>query len=193
MNHKTCTLSLLVIGALSIFPREGAIAFAQVSGPIPDHIERTGPAAPDPRLSMLSIEEVAKVRQLLDQAFPAALVGQTLPQKLRTGQTTVAVFMSSSCPHCAAEVPFLSKLDTVAGGKVAAVFFDKDDGARAFLEAKGWAKAPSTINASEMGTFRVRGTPTTVVADGGGKILQAYVGELKPEQEAELLKAVGAK
>lgn len=167
-------------------------AFAQgVTGPIPDHVERAGPAAPDPRTLMLSADEIAKVRQLLDQAFPLPLVGQTLPAKLRG--STIAVFMSSSCPHCAAEVPFLSKLDAAAAGKVAAVFFDKDTGASEFLQGRGWSKAPSTVSTSDLGSLRIKGTPTTVVADAGGKILQAYVGELKPEQEAELLKAVGGK
>lgn len=154
----------------------------------------TGPAAPDPRGFFLSPDEVAKVRQLIEQAFPPSLVGQILPAKFRASgpsSGTVAVFMASTCPHCIKEVPLFKSLSD-AGIRIMPVFFSEDTGAPGFLQRNGWDQQPILATTQDLGSLRIRGTPTTVVAGPDGKITSAFVGELNPAQEQELRKLANA-
>ncbi len=142
----------------------------------------------------LTSEEIVKVRHLLDRAYPPPLVGQTLSPKLRATapRGTVLVLMSSTCPHCAKEVPYFAQLDAATPTlDIIPAFWDSDVQAGAeFLSKLGWAKAPIAIHAGDLGKLRIAGTPTTLVADASGKITQAYVGELTEAQKGELAAAV---
>lgn len=161
-----------------------AIAFAGIA---------LAQAPSDP--ATLRPEVVAWLNQAYDRAHPPSLVGKTLPKvdglDVAGHERTIAVFMMSTCPHCQKELPYLSKLDTAArqSGKAAVVpvFFARDKGAGAFLQP--WpSSAPAYIG--EADDLRIAGTPTTLVIDKSGKVLQAFVGELKPADEEALLKLV---
>jgi thiol-disulfide isomerase/thioredoxin len=178
-----------------MLPALVAVALAQTpTAPDPRSI---GPAAPNPatlqRLAgapQFTPEEVQQLKALLARLNPPPLEGQMLPEKLRTAK--VNVFMSSTCPHCAKEVPHLAELEK-AGVSVNPVFYDKEDGAAQFLTAGGWQHKPVLLSAEDLKGLPIAGTPTTVLADASGKITKSWRGELTDAQHKELLALARAK
>lgn len=140
----------------------------------------------------LSPEELTWLHSVYERAHPPSMVGSMLPEALRSpeGGITVAVIMSSSCPHCAKEIPYLAGLAGKAKpeARVLPVFFERDETAAEFLSGLGWDRKPVLI--AEADAPRIKGTPTTLVAGPDGKVTAEYVGELKPAEKAELERLV---
>ena len=177
MTFKTFALLLPLISA----------ALAQTpTAPDPRYM---GPAAPNPATfqrpgAQFTPEEVTQLKALLARLNPPPLEGMTLPEKLRAAK--VNVFMSSTCPHCAKEVPHLAELEK-AGITINAIFYDKEEGAAQFLTAGGWQHKPVMLSGDELKGLPIAGTPTTVIAGPDGKITKSYRGELTEAQHKELL------
>ena len=175
-------------------------ALAQ-TGPILDakEIHRIGPAAPDPHEVQLSPAEIKQLRMILDRVFPPSLVGQTLPEKIRSKKaTTIAVYEQVGCVHCANENPFLAELEKSSTNPEVEIrpFFSPDSDLRKaveFLKMGGVSSAPVIADAQDMQFVGPRGTPQTVVADRNGKVIAAYSGELNDKARDELRKLVAAK
>lgn len=124
------------------------------------------------------------IASILDRMFPPSLVGRELPKSLRAPSgPTIAVFMASTCPHCVKIADYVRGLQASATkATVLPVFYVADTGAEAMWPKHG------VLTREDADILRIQGTPTTAVVDASGKVVVAFVGELKPEERAVLEK-----
>lgn len=84
-----------------------------------------------------------------------------------------------------ADLGKLKKIDAakpraaLADVQIVPVFHAQDPGADRFLESAQWNVTPALFTKLDQ-AFPISGTPTTVLVDGAGKVLQAWVGEMRP-------------
>lgn len=104
---------------------------------------------------------------------------------------TVIVVMSSRCHFCQESVPFYKHLAELRSGapgqsfQLAAVFPESADAVRQYIERNQLnfdATAPANLR-----DLQIAGTPTVIVVDGSGRVLDFWVGKLTPEAEQEVI------
>ncbi|MBX7061444.1 MAG: hypothetical protein K1X52_07280 [Pyrinomonadaceae bacterium] len=101
--------------------------------------------------------------------------------------------LSTTCHFCAESMPFYSKLAATNGAnhalKLIAVFpADAETGVK-YLEGKG-VQVDQVITTS-FNKLGVEGTPTVILIDETGTILNRWVGKLPPSREAEIFALFG--
>lgn len=110
------------------------------------------------------------------------------------GRRTLLIALSTTCHYCKEEIPFYNHLaQAIQEGNrstaIVAMFSSPDN------EAKEYAQRErlnlSIVAAVDLSVFNVRGTPTMVLIDGGGKVLDFWVGKLSSDEEQQVLRAVG--
>lgn len=107
---------------------------------------------------------------------------------------TVIVAMSSSCHFCQESVPFYRHLAELRGGapdqsfQLTAVFPESADAAKQYVERNQLSFDATT--GANLGDLKLAGTPTVIVVDGSGKVLDFWVGKLTPEAEQEVITAL---
>lgn len=103
---------------------------------------------------------------------------------------TLIIFGRASCVACEKAQPFLKGLVTRLNGRAAAVFAhpagaDADDAAF----AKSLGITNDRIVVVETG-LRVRATPTILLVNQNGTVLEAWEGAGPPERQSSILKAI---
>ena len=127
-------------------------------------------------------------------APPAYAVGEQIdvPAAWYNGaDTTLIVFARASCAACEKAQPFLTQMVARMQGHGAAVMahppgLDADD--RQFARSLGIADDHIQVVS---GALKVRATPTILVVNRQGRILEAWEGA-RPDRQAAMLKAVDA-
>ena len=121
---------------------------------------------------------------------PAAGTRLSLGVDWTKSDHTVLLALSKDCHFCTESAPFYRKLvDETAGRsdvRIVAIFPREgvSDG-NAYLNELGLSVAETRHAPLE--TIGARGTPTLVLVDKGGKVVQSWTGRLTSEKELELL------
>jgi thioredoxin-related protein len=105
---------------------------------------------------------------------------------------TLLLVLKKGCHFCEDSAPFYQRLVTeqLQGTTAAllAVFPDDKDQVTDVLKSEG-LQLPALAGVS-LEVLKVSGTPTLLLIDTGGTVVDAWAGELSPRQELEVMKAV---
>lgn len=105
---------------------------------------------------------------------------------------TLIIFGRASCVACQKAQPFLKGLVTRLNGRASAVLAhppgaEADD--TAFAQSLGITKDRIVVSVPGL---RVRATPTLVLVNKNGTVLEAWEGAGPPEKQSSILKAIDA-
>ncbi len=96
--------------------------------------------------------------------------------------------LSTSCHYCSESTPFYQQLAQSKAGRgdvrLIAVMPQTADEARAYLSEHHISV--DEVRQASLNTIDVRGTPTLVLVDRSGTIVQSWKGKLPPEKETEV-------
>lgn len=118
------------------------------------------------------------------------------PVNYASSDRTLLLFVRSTCGYCTASMPFYVRLREAArrGGqrvRLVAVSADTPAVLDGYLEAHGLeVDLDVPVSEERMDGFRIRGTPTLVLADKRGVIRQTWVGAIPAEREDAVIAAI---
>lgn len=101
---------------------------------------------------------------------------------------TVLLVLKKGCQYCTKSAPFYKRLIESAKGKdvkLLAVMPDSQEESLAYLSELS-LQGLETFQAN-LSALSVRGTPTVLIVNSKGEITNAWVGQLKDDQEKEVL------
>jgi len=103
------------------------------------------------------------------------------------GRNWLLLVVSTTCHFCKDSMPFYRQLAEKARGRldIVAVLPQPQAEAQKFLQDAG-VEANQIVSASP-GAVGTRGTPTVLLVDGSGKVVQAWVGRLDENGQQNLL------
>lgn len=109
-----------------------------------------------------------------------------------THDKNLVAVMSVRCIHCTRSLPMLAQIAKSVKDRagVMAVFSPSDapSQAKAFIDDAGvMASLPANVTSAD---FHIRGTPTFVLLDRRGKVLNVWVGELTGQSVDAIQKAI---
>jgi peroxiredoxin len=139
----------------------------------------------------VSRRAVPKVAAHSDSGYRAGERLEALPGvDLKGAKRTLILFLKTTCQFCSKSTPFYKELGQLArnrSGQIRLVAMGPDAEAdlRAFLEAHG--VAIDTVVSVSLTRTRVPGTPTLVLIDDRGVVLNQWVGLLAPEQQEQVI------
>ena len=134
--------------------------------------------------------------QAQEGAHAQAGVGTSLNGRLpgvdwsRNGRTVVLA-ISTQCHFCKDSAPFYRKLRKELGStiKTVAVLPQPVGDAEQFLKGEG--VQVDQVKQAAMESIGVRATPTMLLVNRGGIVIREWVGKVQPEQEQQVLAALG--
>lgn len=102
---------------------------------------------------------------------------------------TLLLVLSAECKYCTASAPFYRSLVNQAAGsattRIVAILPQSPDDAKQYLEK---------LNLTVVNTYQVspasvgiRGTPTLILVDGRGVVIESWEGQLPPSAEREVV------
>jgi thioredoxin-related protein len=103
---------------------------------------------------------------------------------------TLVLLLQKGCHFCEESYPFyqrLIKTDT-AKAKLVAVLPTPVEESQAYLKSFGVGSLE--IRQTEIKNLGIRGTPTLVLVDEQGSIVDMWIGKLKPEDEEKVLEKI---
>ena len=124
---------------------------------------------------------------------PRALVGKsvTLPgTQLNPQHNSLLVAISTTCHFCKDSLPFYKTLAEKAQGKldVIAVFPQPVAEAQSFLQQA--QVAPTSVVSADLGKIGVQATPTMLLVNPQGKVLEEWMGKQDDSGEQRVLARV---
>lgn len=163
----------------------------------------------------LSLEKVANVVVILVAVLVAGLlirnnffnarsvadenpVGRTIKLdevNTNAAKYTVMIALSTTCRFCNESVPFyqrLAALRRAPGAKfqTVGIFREPPETAREYLNGKGLEL--DTVVSRSLSDVGVRGTPTLLVVDQTGKVVQAWAGALNEDKQKEVVAKISS-
>jgi thioredoxin-related protein len=131
------------------------------------------------------------------RAAESVTVGTSLKKQLsdidfnKNGQTLILV-LSSHCHFCTESAPFFRQLSEKSGKrfKIVAVLPQSVTEAQDYLKREG--VHVDQLKQISLDTLGVAGTPTMLLLDKRGTVMESWVGMLNPEAQSQALKAIGA-
>lgn len=110
----------------------------------------------------------------------------------KNGETLV-IAMSAGCDHCTASIPFYQKLVALAtptkGPQIVAVLPQEEVEGRDYLDREQLKIA--NVQKVDFDDLKIRATPTLMLVDRTGTVSKVWVGELKPENQDEVITTLG--
>lgn len=104
-------------------------------------------------------------------------------------QKTLLLVLSTKCKYCTESAPFYQQLVTRKGSRedvrIMAVLPQHPDEARKYLGDHGITV--DQIRQAAPGAAYAKGTPTLIIVDRTGSVIESWAGKLPPEKEAEVL------
>ncbi len=104
--------------------------------------------------------------------------------------TTVLLALHKDCRFCSESAPFYKKLVLSAAQRsdvhLVAVLPQPTEVGRKYLNDLG--VAIEDVREEQLAPLTIQGTPTLIIVDNMGLARDVWIGKLKPEQEAEVLK-----
>lgn len=112
----------------------------------------------------------------------------------QNGQTLLLV-LKKGCRYCAESAPFYQRLIRETSAKspvhLVAVLPHEVNEAKQYL---GSLSVPiDEVRQSELDALKVQGTPTLILVNEKGEVVESWVGKLPAEQETEVLKRIEQK
>lgn len=109
---------------------------------------------------------------------------------LGSGEQTLILALQTDCSYCEASLPFYRQLAAAAaqdecGTDLLAVFPEEDEDVAGFVHGND-LRVPTLASVS-LPSLGVEGTPTLMLVDTAGTIQSAWVGDLQPADEREIL------
>ena len=105
-------------------------------------------------------------------------------------ERTLLLVLSTSCHFCTESSPFYQRLAQEKARKggvgLVAVMPQSVDESQKYLNDHG--VSVDDIKQASLDTVQARGTPTLILADRTGTVVESWVGKLPAEKEAEVLK-----
>jgi hypothetical protein len=103
---------------------------------------------------------------------------------------TLLLALAKGCHFCSESAPFYRKLAEETSGRsdvrlIALFPRETTSEARTYLDELG--VSVSEIKQATLDAIGARGTPTLVLADSGGRVIDSWTGRLTDEKEVELL------
>ena len=137
--------------------------------------------------------------------YPAPISGAQQPNKLQNGSQlqlagvdwnqsdkTLVLVLSTTCKFCIESTSFYQRLSSARSGRsdlrLFAVLPQTHDESSKYLSA-GSILVDGIQNARPS-DLQVNGTPTLILVDHEGKVVNSWVGKLPPEKEAEVFSTV---
>jgi hypothetical protein len=120
---------------------------------------------------------------------PGELIQDTPQLALKESSRTLLIGTASTCRFCTSSMPFYNKLQQAArshGVKIIAYTAEDRDTNRRYLDAHG--VVPDALVGALENRLLLYSTPSIVLVDRGGAVLESWLGQLKPAQEDELLR-----
>ncbi|HMF56607.1 MAG TPA: hypothetical protein VK619_09705 [Pyrinomonadaceae bacterium] len=104
-------------------------------------------------------------------------------------QQTLVLALSSTCHFCSESAPFYQRLAKAHGGTrlIAALPQTISEGEQ-YLHALG--VSVDEVKQASLDSINVRGTPTLMLVNSDGLVIDSWVGKLPADQEAEVLSKV---
>lgn len=108
---------------------------------------------------------------------------------------TLLIAMNTQCRYCSESTAFYNRLAefrrTGKGAvRILAVFPNSTDEVREYVSRTGLDL--DTIAATDLEQLNVAGTPTVILVDGHGKVVDFWVGKLTTDSEEEILRRLSA-
>ena len=106
---------------------------------------------------------------------------------------TLLIAMNTRCGFCAESVPFYNRLTASRQAnsqsvRIVALFPDSVDEVRRYVEQK--QLGVETIAAVDLSKFNVSGTPTLILIDSSGKVLDFWLGKLTTDTEQQVIQRI---
>jgi thioredoxin-related protein len=122
-----------------------------------------------------------------------SLVGQTLSLSevnLKATKFTLVLALSTRCRFCDQSIPFYQRLvslkrETGASFQTVGAFRESSEAAREYLSGKGLNL--DAVVGGPQGNLNVEGTPTLLLINGEGKVVQEWVGFLNETGQREVI------
>ncbi len=108
---------------------------------------------------------------------------------------TLLIAMTTRCKYCTASVPFYNQLAELEKSKdksvrIVAVFPDKVDDVDQYVQQKQLGL--EVKGAMDLSKLNVAGTPTMILVDSGGKVLDFWVGQLQPDVQQQVIQSLNS-
>jgi thioredoxin-related protein len=112
----------------------------------------------------------------------------------KNGQTLLLV-LQKGCRYCSESAPFYQRLVRETAGRenlrLIAVLPQETDEGKKYLSDLGLAI--DEVRQAELDSVGVKGTPTLILINNAGVVVDSWVGKLPPEQESKVLERLQAK
>jgi hypothetical protein len=109
----------------------------------------------------------------------------------RKSDKTVLLVLSSDCGYCTSSAPFYRRLAQRRGTRqdvrLVAVLPESASGAQSYLNEH--QIRVDEIRQAPPRAVQARATPTVIVVDGNGSVIQSWVGLLSADKEAEVIRS----
>jgi hypothetical protein len=106
-------------------------------------------------------------------------------------KATVVFAVSRTCRSCRASAPFYNQLiHYVNRLPVATLAIAQDDEEAIHAYLRDLNLPIEQVRKVEFSAINIRVTPTLEVVDGSGKLIAAWVGQLSPEQQNEVIRVI---
>jgi hypothetical protein len=107
----------------------------------------------------------------------------------QTGRQTLLLALSTTCHFCTESTPFYRRLSKERGETRIVALLPQDVG-----EGEGYLKKAGVqvdeVKQISLGEIGLRGTPTVILVDDGGKVVSTWEGILQPERQNEVLSRI---
>lgn len=123
--------------------------------------------------------------------------GATLSQlpmhDFKSSPHTLIIALNSKCGYCSASIPFYNRITESlrdSAVRTVAVFPNQDKDAQQYVGEKGF-KIDSVVT-GDFHALKIRSTPTLILVDNSGKILDFWIGRLNNDKEQEVLNTLAS-
>jgi hypothetical protein len=103
---------------------------------------------------------------------------------------TLIMAISTTCHYCKDSIPFYRRL---AGTDVKMVAVLPQSATEAQQYLRGAGVNVDDVKQAPLNTLGIRGTPTLLLVNDAGVVTDIWTGKLQPDQEVEVLAALGKK
>jgi hypothetical protein len=118
--------------------------------------------------------------------------GRALGVDWKKNRRTLVLAISTTCHFCKDRVPFYQKLAaTGTDVKMIAVLPQPVTESQQYLSGVG--VHVDEVKQATLGALGIRGTPTLLLVNDAGVVTDVWVGRLQPDQETQVLTALGKK
>jgi len=122
-------------------------------------------------------------------------VGNSLESQLpgvdwRANGKTVLLALSTRCHFCTESAPFFQQLSKKSGKafKILAVLPESVTAAQDYLKREG--VQVDQLRQMSLDRLGIDGTPTMLLLNGSGTVMERWVGKLNPEEQSRALKVI---